>query len=73
MKWIKCSEMMPKMYERVLIFVNYKDPIFKMITEAHLSDERFESGKKEWCSFEDWFDLDDITHWMTFPNPPTDD
>lgn len=71
LKWIKCSEKMPPMCEQVLIFIDDRNHDFKIIAEGSLDESRG-FGEPEWSSFEDWFNLDDVTHWMPFPEPPKD-
>lgn len=76
MKWFKCEDRLPKLYERVLIFVNIRnkkaaDFGFKDITEGRLDDYR-EVGEPEWLSYDEWFSFYEVTHWMRLPKPPID-
>ena len=67
MKWIKCSDKMPKMNEDVLVFIDFGN--HREVTKADL-DEHYTAEKVVWRVFQDWYDLDNITHWMPLPAFP---
>lgn len=74
MEWIKCSDEMPEIGRHVLFFISVQlkskdDFYFQQIEKGFLSDSCCLPSPK-WLSYEDWYNLDNVTHWMPLPNPP---
>ena len=61
MKWIKCSDRLPRLYENVLIYGN---GINNHIQTSFLFNNE---GHREWQE-KYWIP----THWMPLPQPPKD-
>jgi len=70
MKWIKCSKELPEPGKEILVWFDDK------VAPAHLISFGREYPRLNWSidsgDYEDWLDLDNITHWMPLPEGPKD-
>ncbi len=65
MKWIKCSDRMPKHYEDVLLCHNGYIVMSRLINGwGKNSDKVYWAGHAQ-------YGMDYFTHWMELPEPPT--
>jgi hypothetical protein len=71
MKWIKCSEKMPDIDEKIVFFINTKKYCFTGIEMGFL-DKSIESDELIFRSCEYRFNSEEVTHWMPVPEPPRD-
>ena len=61
MKWNKCSECLPEVYETVLIYKTAERSNHRTVTTDFVNECGQWSGKNQ------------PTHWMRFPEPPSSD
>lgn len=66
MKWIKCSERLPKEEQKTIVWVVSGTYIRK----PHLNTSCYSPDRNK-----DGFDIPDveITHWMPYPEPPNEE
>lgn len=58
-EWIKCSEMMPKHGDHVLVWVRF----------GHMYIARYNSASVKFIC-DEYIQCIDVTHWMPLPEPP---
>lgn len=61
--WIKCSKMLPKCHEEVLVCNDYGEISTAMLCER----------EREWFSGDGYYNLKAFTHWAPLPEPPKED
>ena len=61
MKWIKCTDRLPRIDEKVLGWDG------ENIEKGFI--DRYEDGKPFW-TFYDYLEWHDVTHWGELPEPP---
>ena len=74
MEWIECKNKLPEDEKSVIMFVHNDNYEYTNITIGYLTDSTYldEEEEQQWCSFEDYFDMEDVSHWMPLPQPPKD-
>lgn len=79
MEWIKCSEIMPELYDFVLVFANNKgtgEPKPMSIARFEGDIWNFVNHMRDYPNYGAWMDIgyvmdeEDITHWMPLPEKP---
>lgn len=65
MEWIKCSERMPEETGDIIVFSDG-------IVMSGISYSRRKGFYIDALAYDDDEPIDDVTHWMPLPNPPTD-
>jgi hypothetical protein len=70
--WIQCSDKLPETDKSVIMFVHNDNYEYTNITIGYLEREDYLYNRpQQWTSFEDHFDMKDVSHWMPLPKPPT--
>lgn len=70
MKWIKCTEKLPPECEPVLIYVpNQGSTVAYLVYSSSKSPIQYVIV--DFDEFEQYLNLNDVTHWMELPEPPT--
>lgn len=64
MEWIKCSERMPEETGDIIVFSDG-------IVMSGISYSRRKGFYIDALEYDDYEPIDDVTHWMPLPNPPT--
>ncbi len=71
MDWIKCSDKLPETDKSVIMFVHNDNYEYTNITIGYLErEDSLYNQLQQWTSFEDHFDMEDVSHWMPLPKPP---
>lgn len=65
MEWIKCSERMPEETGDIIVFSDG-------IVMSGISYSRRKGFYIDALEYDDDEPIDDVTHWMPLPNPPTE-
>lgn len=66
-QWIPVTDRLPQNYISVLVYTPTEEPL-PMVHEAYIGDDG------EWHSSVFYgIENEDVTHWMTMPQPPTED
>ncbi len=79
MKWVKCSERLPRQNEKVLICGKERGKPLVEISYLNQENKWWKSCEPASCcgDYEDYFyekELDEeVTHWMLLPEPAKDD
>ena len=71
MDWIQCSDKLPETDKSVIMFVHNDNYEYTNITIGYLESPSYIEREQQWTSFEDHFDMEDVSHWMPLPKPPS--